>query len=130
MLTNEQFTSKIKKLKEKQYLHEELASKYRREIERLTDERNVSLASGFEGKYIIYDGYYMRIDSYKKNKYGVYMYGAGYKPYQNGISYVNSLICSWRFMGDAIEITKEEYVSKFNQTMTGLQEHFRTITGE
>ena len=86
MLTDEQFNAKIEKRKKKKNLHSNLAMKYQGEINRLTDEREISKANAFcVGKYIICDGYYMKVDHYEKGKDNLSIYGSAFKPIQNGI---------------------------------------------
>lgn len=118
MLTDEQFKYKIDKLKQKKSLHQDLAYKYEKEITRLTEERDIAKAESYLGKYIVYDGYFMKVERYEKTKYGIFMYGSGFKPMGDGISCVTALRCSWIY-ADGVRVSNEhEYVSKYKEIMS------------
>ena len=98
--------------------------KYQGEINRLTDEREISKANAFcVGKYIICDGYYMKVDHYEKGKYNLSIHGSAFKPIQNGIVWTSVIRLAWVYFtrNKMKEITEEIYHKKYAETIENLK---------
>ena len=124
MLTDEQFEYKIVKLKNKEFLHSELAQKYKEETDRLLVERAIVKIKNYVGLYVKHEKTYMKVEKQKIEKHGFYLNGKGFFDNGGGMWAITQIgFTQYRKPWEEIEvISYEEYCEKFNDIISKMKE--------